>query len=647
MVRVAIVYTEAANPSAWEECARSLRDQGLEVLLFCADPLRRGPQLLEFLEQAHRENVASILAIEGNVLRCAPILSGHSNVPVFALCTSSEATDSAALRVLSDEPEFALVQPPTVAAAVGLLLRVLQRVPQTQPADTSSGERKSPVAPKSESGQARAKPAAVTAREKHSDSDDWLTRIASNFRPQLKTQRIPTHRPNAPRPLEYSVELRKVVATARDIAAAYGSEFVGTLHYLAAIMDSPQSIGHEVLRRTNVDFDALAQRLTSAFPKAETQTVATFAPDAGATAMVSLARRIARNRGRPLLTTADFLEAIATQAESVTAQILDELGVTLGKLHQIFESPDLPVETLPETTSPKEPEQVPVVEIDPQEVLRLESRFFRQQRSSRETHAAARNMLSHQAEDNKSTATSVHIEVTETCRIPTDSAETKDSKGRTVPPIILKCDPLNPPLEVVERAADFLLEGKTVCFPTDTVYGVGVDATNPDAVERLYSLKERMREKPIAVLIHSTTQLRHIVQEIPHDLEPIMEKYWPGPLTIVFRRRARNFEAISRDNTIGLRIPNHYVTLAILSMVGRPLATSSANISGDVSAVEPHEALAQLGDRLDMLIDAGRTPGGSASTVLSVVEKPYRILRQGPVSKEEIETLLGNEVVVG
>ncbi|MCX7964355.1 MAG: hypothetical protein N2644_07755, partial [Candidatus Sumerlaea chitinivorans] len=74
MVRVAIVYTEAANPSAWEECARSLRDQGLEVLLFCADPLRRGPQLLEFLEQAHRENVASILAIEGNVLRCAPIL---------------------------------------------------------------------------------------------------------------------------------------------------------------------------------------------------------------------------------------------------------------------------------------------------------------------------------------------------------------------------------------------------------------------------------------------------------------------------------------------------------------------------------------------------------------------------------------------
>ncbi|GIX45092.1 MAG: hypothetical protein KatS3mg130_1500 [Candidatus Sumerlaea sp.] len=89
------------------------------------------------------------------------------------------------------------------------------------------------------------------------------------------------------------------------------------------------------------------------------------------------------------------------------------------------------------------------------------------------------------------------------------------------------------------------------------------------------------------------------------------------------------------------------MTLAILSMVGRPLATSSANISGDVSAVEPHEALAQLGDRLDMLIDAGRTPGGSASTVLSVVEKPYRILRQGPVSKEEIETLLGNEVVVG
>ena len=190
-----------------------------------------------------------------------------------------------------------------------------------------------------------------------------------------------------------------------------------------------------------------------------------------------------------------------------------------------------------------------------------------------------------------------------------------------------------------------LLEGGIVAFPTDTVYGISADATNQEAVRRLYKIKRRELTNPIPVLIHTIKQLNSLVRHCPESIRPIMERFWPGGLTVVFEKYKNTFTAVSADTTIGVRIPDNLISLSVLSMVARPLATTSANISGLPPATTAEKVIEYFGDQVDVILDGGPTSSGTVSTVLSVIQEPFAILREGEISREVLIEILGDKLL--
>lgn len=192
----------------------------------------------------------------------------------------------------------------------------------------------------------------------------------------------------------------------------------------------------------------------------------------------------------------------------------------------------------------------------------------------------------------------------------------------------------------LQHAADVLVHGGVVAFPTDTVYGLGALTSRAESIERLYLIKGRNHTKAIAVLLASIPDLKKVAAKYNRAALQIAEAFWPGPLTLVVPRRPDLPNALSSSNTIGVRIPNHPVTLALLRLTG-PLAVTSANLTGQENARTAREVLAQLDGRFHLLIDGGETPGGVPSTVVDVTGKKPVILRAGPIGEKAILDILG------
>jgi len=181
-------------------------------------------------------------------------------------------------------------------------------------------------------------------------------------------------------------------------------------------------------------------------------------------------------------------------------------------------------------------------------------------------------------------------------------------------------------------AAEVLRAGGIVAFPTDTVYGVGAHAFLPHAVQRLYTAKVRPPDKAIPLLIADASLLPYVAQEIPPIACELAARFWPGALTLVMRRTAMVSDEITAGgDTVGVRAPDHPVAQALLRLLNVPLATTSANLSGQPPAITAQEVLAQLDGQIDLLLDGGPCPGGVASTVLDVTTSPPRVLRAGPL----------------
>ena len=205
-----------------------------------------------------------------------------------------------------------------------------------------------------------------------------------------------------------------------------------------------------------------------------------------------------------------------------------------------------------------------------------------------------------------------------------------------------KVDPDSPDVAVIEEAVDRLLGGGIVALPTDTVYGVAADATNQHAVQKLYLIKDRDPKKPIPILVDSIKMFRQLVRDIPPEAEEIIDRFWPGPLTLIARRRGGMLESAVLGETVGVRMPDNMVALSIINMLSRPLATTSANISGHFPADTAAEVARQIGNNVDLILDTGKTSGKDVSTVLSIVEKPFTILRSGSLSREALQEVLGD-----
>ena len=202
--------------------------------------------------------------------------------------------------------------------------------------------------------------------------------------------------------------------------------------------------------------------------------------------------------------------------------------------------------------------------------------------------------------------------------------------------IILAQDPLS-----LKRALEALGKGDLVAFPTDTVYGVGALAFDRKAVESIYIAKDRPGEKAIPILIGDVEDLKKVCSGLPELALKLAGRFWPGPLTLVVPKHPELSEAVSASGTVGVRMPDHPVARALLRLAG-PMAVTSANISGRPSPTDAKEVFNQLGGRVALIIDGGKTPGGIPSTVVDCVGAEPKILRVGPIPETQIQEAAAN-----
>lgn len=189
--------------------------------------------------------------------------------------------------------------------------------------------------------------------------------------------------------------------------------------------------------------------------------------------------------------------------------------------------------------------------------------------------------------------------------------------------------------EALHQALAVLSAGGLVAFPTDTVYGVAAGAYDRPGIRRLYAVKEREREKAIPILVGRIEDVEQVSQDLSPFAWRLAERFWPGPLTLVVPRHPALPDELAPELTIGVRMPDHPVALALLRRSG-PLAVTSANLSGGVNTRTAGEVLAQLGGRVELILDGGRTPGGSPSTVVDCTGPEFRVLRPGPIGEAEL-----------
>jgi len=196
-------------------------------------------------------------------------------------------------------------------------------------------------------------------------------------------------------------------------------------------------------------------------------------------------------------------------------------------------------------------------------------------------------------------------------------------------------------LHAKTQALSILRAGGLVAFPTDTVYGLGCLAFDGKAVESIYTAKDRPVEKAIPILVGEIMDTQKIVTEFPPVPRILALRFWPGPLTCILPKKPTLPEAVSATSTIGVRIPDE-VTARVLLRDAGPMAVTSANISGQPSPSTAEEVFNQLNGRIPLIIDGGQTPGGLPSTVVDCLSDEIKILREGPISADDIQNYLQN-----
>jgi L-threonylcarbamoyladenylate synthase len=205
----------------------------------------------------------------------------------------------------------------------------------------------------------------------------------------------------------------------------------------------------------------------------------------------------------------------------------------------------------------------------------------------------------------------------------------------------MNCQILKANRRGIEKAAQWILQGKVVAFPTETFYGLGADALDAEALQKIFRVKQREEDKPLLLLVADQAWLSGLVKDIPPRAGPLMERFWPGPLTLVFEA-SPHLPSLLTANTgkIGLRISSHPVAQALVRVVGRAITATSANVSGQPAASEAGEVFRSLGKRVGVILDGGKTAGGLGSTVVDVSGASPKIIRQGALARAELAPFL-------
>lgn len=206
---------------------------------------------------------------------------------------------------------------------------------------------------------------------------------------------------------------------------------------------------------------------------------------------------------------------------------------------------------------------------------------------------------------------------------------------------IIRIDPQQFSPQSFISAVEILRAGGVVVYPTETFYGLGVDALNQKAIKKVFTIKGRSFAQPLLILIPEQDYLPRYVTEVSEKARRLMEHFWPGPLTMVFSASPQLPSMLTAGiKKIAIRISPHPIARALTSAFAGPLTSTSANISGEQSPATAKEVFARLGGMIDLIIDGGKTPGQMPSTIVDVTFSPPQLVREGVVPFSEILTFL-------
>ena len=209
----------------------------------------------------------------------------------------------------------------------------------------------------------------------------------------------------------------------------------------------------------------------------------------------------------------------------------------------------------------------------------------------------------------------------------------------------MACSILKPDPRGIKKAAQRVLRGGIIAFPTETFYGLAADALNEGALKKIFQVKGREEGKPLLLLVADKSWLKGLVQNISPLAERLMDRFWPGPLTLVFNASPQLSPLLTADTgKIGVRLSPHPVTQALVQAVGRAITGTSANLSGQPGTLTAREVFQSLGESLDAVLDGGKTAGGPGSTILDVSDPSPQIIREGMISRTELSPFLGTGV---
>ncbi len=207
---------------------------------------------------------------------------------------------------------------------------------------------------------------------------------------------------------------------------------------------------------------------------------------------------------------------------------------------------------------------------------------------------------------------------------------------------IIKISSRNPDERSIAAAVAVIKNGGLVAFPTETVYGLGANALDKQAVKKIFMAKKRPADNPLIVHIASYADIARLAHPLPSYAQKLIRKFWPGPLTLVLRKKRLVPDIVTAGGpTVAVRMPKHKVALALIKKAGTPIAAPSANLAGRPSATSASHVLEDFDDKIDLILDGGRTRIGLESTVLDVTQSKPIILRPGGITKEVLERVMG------
>ena len=189
--------------------------------------------------------------------------------------------------------------------------------------------------------------------------------------------------------------------------------------------------------------------------------------------------------------------------------------------------------------------------------------------------------------------------------------------------------------ENIRVAADALLSGKIVAFPTETVYGLGVCSDNSAAIDNLYNVKQRSKDKRLSIMIAKPVEVTKHVKQIPLIAKKLISAFWPGPLTIILE--------LDDKSTVGLRNPDNRVIRDLINAVEIPIASTSANISGMAPAIDAQQVITNFSEKIDIVLDGGPAEAGSPSTIIKICDETFEIIRHGVIEKERLNRCLNED----